>query len=154
MRHPSSTIRQGGAALVIALIVLLVLTVMGISGIRQATLEESMAFNSQTKSITFQAAETAIGGVVINQSAVLDGLRGTGIGSIANNDYSAMVNPPGEQQTVTAQVATAYTGEGLAAGSSVKSMGRHFFSITGTGEITAASARSIHRFGGYRDMPK
>jgi type IV pilus assembly protein PilX len=52
--------RQGGAALVIGLLLLLVLTLLAISGITTATLELQMAGNQQYQQRAFQAAETAI----------------------------------------------------------------------------------------------
>lgn len=52
--------RQEGAALVIGLLLLLVLTLLAISGITTATLELQMAGNQQYQQRAFQAAETAI----------------------------------------------------------------------------------------------
>lgn len=51
---------QSGAALVIGLLLLLVLTVLAITGITTATLELQMAGNQQYQERAFQAAETAI----------------------------------------------------------------------------------------------
>ncbi len=51
---------QGGAALVIALLLLLVLTILGITGIVTATLELQMAGNAQYQERSFEAAEHAI----------------------------------------------------------------------------------------------
>jgi type IV pilus assembly protein PilX len=52
--------RQQGAALVIGLLLLLVLTILAISGMTTATLELRMAGNTQYKERAFQAAETGI----------------------------------------------------------------------------------------------
>jgi type IV pilus assembly protein PilX len=51
---------QQGAALVVGLVLMLVLTVLGISGMNTATLELVMAGNSQSQLDAFQAAETGI----------------------------------------------------------------------------------------------
>ena len=51
---------QRGAALIVGLILMLVLTVLGISGMNTATLELVMANNSQSQQAAFQAAETGI----------------------------------------------------------------------------------------------
>jgi type IV pilus assembly protein PilX len=56
MPHP----RQQGAALVVGLILLMILTVLGISGMNTATLELTMASNAQFHQDAFQAAETGI----------------------------------------------------------------------------------------------
>lgn len=52
--------RQKGAALIVGLVLLLVLTVLGVSGINMASLELQMAGNTQAAEYAFQAAETAL----------------------------------------------------------------------------------------------
>ena len=52
--------RQKGAALVIGLILLMVLTLLAISGMNTATLELQMAGNAQYSENAFQASETGI----------------------------------------------------------------------------------------------
>ena len=54
--------RQKGAALVTALIMLLVLTLIGITGIQTITLEEKMAGNLQDQNLALQAAEAGLRG--------------------------------------------------------------------------------------------
>jgi len=51
---------QRGAALVIGLLLLLILTILAVSGMTTATLELQMAGNTQYKERAFQAAETGI----------------------------------------------------------------------------------------------
>ena len=57
---PQTRARQRGAALVVGLVLMLVLTVLGISGMTTATLELTMAGNAQFHQDAFQAAETGI----------------------------------------------------------------------------------------------
>jgi type IV pilus assembly protein PilX len=52
--------RQKGAALFVGLVLLLVMTVLGVSGMNTATLELAMAGNAQAQQQAFQAAETGI----------------------------------------------------------------------------------------------
>lgn len=52
--------RQDGAALVIGLILLVVITVLAVSGMNTATTELAMARNDQNSENAFQAAETGI----------------------------------------------------------------------------------------------
>lgn len=52
--------RQRGAALVVGLILLLVLTILAVSGMNTSTLELTMAGNVQYHQNAFQAAETGI----------------------------------------------------------------------------------------------
>ncbi|MEE2731116.1 MAG: PilX N-terminal domain-containing pilus assembly protein [Pseudomonadota bacterium] len=55
--------QQHGAALLIALLILLMVTLMGVSAIKSGLFHERMAFNAQADEMAFHAAETAIGGV-------------------------------------------------------------------------------------------
>lgn len=52
--------QQQGAVLAVALILLLVITVIGVSTFQATGLEEKMAANAQFKSIAFQGSESAI----------------------------------------------------------------------------------------------
>ena len=52
--------RQRGAALVVGLILLVVITVLAVSGMNTATTELAMARNDQTYENTFQAAENGL----------------------------------------------------------------------------------------------
>jgi type IV pilus assembly protein PilX len=52
--------RQRGAALVVSMILLMVLTLLAISGMSTATLELQMAGNAQSSENAFQAAETGV----------------------------------------------------------------------------------------------
>ncbi len=52
--------RQRGAALVVGLILLVVITVLAVSGMNTATTELAMARNDQTFENAFQAAETGL----------------------------------------------------------------------------------------------
>ncbi len=52
--------RQHGAVLVISLLILLVLTLVGVSSLDGSIMEEKMASNSQIAAATFQQAESAI----------------------------------------------------------------------------------------------
>ncbi|HKM36565.1 MAG TPA: PilX N-terminal domain-containing pilus assembly protein [Thiopseudomonas sp.] len=51
---------QRGAILLIALVMLLLLTVIGLSGIRGTTLQENMANNLRESNLSYQAAEAAL----------------------------------------------------------------------------------------------
>ena len=57
MKH---TQYQSGSVLIISLIVMLVLTILGVSGMKSAVLEEKMAGNVRDKQLAFQAAEATL----------------------------------------------------------------------------------------------
>ena len=58
--------RQGGAALIVGLILLLVLTILAVSGVMTSTLELRMVGNMQLQERAFQAAEVAIEDALAN----------------------------------------------------------------------------------------
>lgn len=61
MNKSSSTyLQQTGATLIVALIMLLLITILGVATIRTATVEERMAASARNKDIALQAAEAAI----------------------------------------------------------------------------------------------
>lgn len=60
LAHAASARRQGGAALVVGMILLMVLTLLAISGMNSATLELQMAGNAQFSENSFQASETGV----------------------------------------------------------------------------------------------
>ena len=52
--------RQRGAVLIVALVILLVLTILGVSSVQNTTMEERMAGNYRDRFTAFQAAEAAL----------------------------------------------------------------------------------------------
>jgi len=52
--------RQQGAVLAVSLVLLILITLLGLSGIRTVNLEEKMATNSVDRNLAFQAAEAAL----------------------------------------------------------------------------------------------
>ncbi|HEY5624174.1 MAG TPA: pilus assembly PilX N-terminal domain-containing protein [Gammaproteobacteria bacterium] len=70
--------RQKGAALVVGLVLLMVLTILGISGMNTATLELTMASNAQFQQDAFQAAETGID-IAISSAQLGNAINGQNI---------------------------------------------------------------------------
>ena len=82
--------RQDGAALVVGLVLLVVITVLAISGMNTATTELAMARNDQNYENAFQAAETGLAAA---------------LGSGSFTTIGATVTPPiTAHETVTAQI--------------------------------------------------
>ncbi|MGF1643167.1 MAG: PilX N-terminal domain-containing pilus assembly protein [Thiotrichales bacterium] len=52
--------QQSGAVLIVALLILLVMTIIGVSAMKSTTLDERIAANSQFKTTTFQTSESAL----------------------------------------------------------------------------------------------
>jgi type IV pilus assembly protein PilX len=81
--------RQQGAALIVGLLLLVVITILAVSGMNTATTELAMARNNQTYENAFQAAETGL------ENALAQGLF--------NTNAQVTVTPP----TSTYEVVTA-----------------------------------------------
>ena len=60
LRHPFSRRRQRGAVLIISLVLLVVLTLLGVSVMNMTQLEERMAANVQELNQSFHTAETGL----------------------------------------------------------------------------------------------
>lgn len=61
MKQPMTNFKQqAGLALFISLVLLLVLTIIGVSAVQMTSLEERMARNSRDRLLAFQAAESAL----------------------------------------------------------------------------------------------
>ena len=76
MNNQTTLQKQNGAALVVSLILLVVITVLAISGMNTATTELAMARNDQNYENAFQAAETGLA-LALGQGA-FDTLAGAG----------------------------------------------------------------------------
>lgn len=62
VRHASlsSRGRQSGTALIVAMVMLLAMTLLGVTAVRNTTLQERMAGNLRDNNLAFQAAERAL----------------------------------------------------------------------------------------------
>lgn len=65
-------LKQGGGALIVSLLILLVMTFIGITGMQVTSLEEKMAGNMRDRNLAFQAAESALrtGELALTQATV------------------------------------------------------------------------------------
>jgi len=58
--------KQNGAALFVSLIMLIVLTVIGLSSMQRSNMQERMAANTHVNNMAFNSAESAIGGFIVD----------------------------------------------------------------------------------------
>src|SRR5258708_37430667 len=139
-RHPSSALarrsHERGAALVIGLILLLMLTLLAVSGMNSASLEFIMAGNEQYRANAFQAAEAGI-----EQSMSL-GLFNPGAGQQNLN------GAPNATDTWAAGILPQLLGAPQPAlwGNSWNSFSTYHFEITSTG-TAVRSARAVNTQG-------
>ena len=79
---------QGGAALIVSLVFLLILTIISVASLQTATLQERMAGNLKDNAIAFQAAEAALRSA---ESVLRSGVLGSFEG--ANGLYASCPDP-------------------------------------------------------------
>jgi type IV pilus assembly protein PilX len=86
---------EQGSALVIALVMLVVLTMMAIAGMQTTSIQERMAGNLRDKNLAFQSAEAALREAeMFLQAAVLPSFNGTaGLYSSTSFDRSNWTDP-------------------------------------------------------------
>ena len=142
MTQHTNQLKQRGAALVVAMMLLLVLTILAISGMNSASLEFVMAGNEQFHQNAFQAAESGIADVLANVALNPDPLR---------TPDSRNGSPPASADQFTATVVPQLNGVPLpaAAGSSLKKMGTYHYEITSTGtsarNATATNVQGVQQ---------
>jgi type IV pilus assembly protein PilX len=130
--------RERGAALVIGLIMLLILTILAFTGVNTATTELAMASNEQFRR---NAADASAAGV--EESIASLGLVGTTAGATATLPEAAL----GDDDATTYTTVTRYVGDetGLPQSSADKFIGLHY-EIESTGS-SARNARDVQTQG-------
>jgi type IV pilus assembly protein PilX len=126
--------RQQGAALVIGLILLLVLTILAVSGVFTSTMELRMVRNNQSQERSFQAAEVAI------EDALANPVISTS--TIFNQATIDVPNSPGDTYSYQLQfVGQTPLGTGMTGYSIGSSFQSYHFQVdaTGTGPDEAIS---------------
>jgi type IV pilus assembly protein PilX len=131
--------RQRGAALVVGLVLLLIMTLLGITGMSSSTVDLAMAGNSQNAQNSFQAAESTI------EVELRLGASGTGAPRVDENyDFGNGTHARAE----TAFQATRLPPPGY----SLTEYQADHYAITSTG-TAARSASSTHLQGFYVVVP-
>ena len=127
MQSFSSKDRQGGAALIVGLVLMVLITALAISGMNTATNELALARNDQVHEYAFQAAETGLEDVLATDA----------LDTSTNTVTSMTINP---NDTVTAEVVfegtTIVPDRAFSLGSGSGIAAYHF-----VGTATATSAR-------------
>ncbi len=92
MKQPTFRRQQQGVVLVLALIILVLVTLVGLSTVRTTTMEEKMAGNSRDRDKAFQAAEAAVQhclGLVDTNTYAANKLTPTSVGTIPHWETAA-----------------------------------------------------------------
>ena len=139
MRHisqnPCNNRQQSGAVLFVSLIMLLVLTIIGVTAMRSSTLEEKMAANTMNYGMTFHAAESAIENALDDTNSLVQ--------AILTSDTITVDLDIGES-SITSSADIKYLGSGIAYGYSLGQNSSAFssyrFDATGTANRTNSGA--------------
>ncbi len=124
--HPVGPRRQQGAALVIGLILLVVLTILAVSGVFTSTMELRMVRNTQSQERAFQAAEVAI------EDALANPVLSTS--AAFNQPTIAVPNSPGDTYSYQLQfVGQAPLGTGMTGYSIGSAFETYHFQVDSTG---------------------
>jgi type IV pilus assembly protein PilX len=129
--------RQQGAALVIGLILLVILTILAVSGVFTSTMELRMVGNTQNQERAFQAAEVAI------EDALANPVLSTS--TVFNQAEIAVPNSPGDTYSYRLQfVGQAPLGTGMTGYSIGTSFTTYHFQVDATGRNPASNATASH----------
>lgn len=108
--------RQKGAALVVGLVLLLILTLLGVSGLGTATTEVRLADNNKQREFAFQAAESGVNEAILDGGLIaIDGteIENAQVRDAIDYEYDH-VDAAGTvaEANVTVRVTTMYRGVG------------------------------------------
>jgi type IV pilus assembly protein PilX len=138
---------QSGAVLIVSLIMLLVLTIIGVTSMRSATLEEKMAANSMNYNVTFHAAESAIENALDDTNSLVQ--------AIVTSDTVEVDLDVGDS-SIDSSADVTYLGSGLAFGYTIGNNNSAFssyrFNATGSASrdnsgATITMSQGVRRIG-------
>ena len=107
--------RQGGAALLVAMVMIFLLSVMGVSSMRSASLEKQMVSNAIQARDVFQAAESSNELALNSSQNLIDAFNATDKVIVLDTQIRSGIN-------LQSQVTLRYVGEGNATGASLNAM--------------------------------
>jgi len=133
----SSVKNQQGAALMVSMVLIFMLTILGISAMREATLEGQLAANAIQKEITFQSAESAADIVMAIEDAA-NAMSPVAVICKPKNEFDMNdLSVPDVQET---KVSVEYGGQSLPIGYSLGGqVGGRRFVVTGESNLPGAS---------------
>ncbi len=130
--------QQSGAALMVSLVLIFMLSVLGVSAMRSATLENQLASNAAHKQLTFQAAESAADSVIAIEDITNEQALENIICSPEPVEFT--LNKLNTQNKVATKVELQYGGQSLPTGWTLGGpVGGRRFVVTGESSIPNAS---------------
>jgi len=122
---------QAGAALFVSLIMLLVLTIIGVTAMRSSVLEEKMAANTMNYNATFHAAESAIENALDDTNSLVQAIL---------TEDTVTVNLDIGDSSISSSADVTYMGSGIAYGFSLgqnsSAFSSYSFDATGSASRT------------------
>ncbi len=149
---------ESGAALIVSLVLLMVLTVLAISAMRTATLDLTMSSNAQFRENAFQLAESGVQTVLRNVEANAIDLTALPAcpatpppWTAADLAWDAAVEVPALRGRYETRLC--FDGETSdAAGSSIGAFRQSHYRVEARGRTDQRNAEAIHAQGFYREV--
>ncbi len=145
-------VAQQGGALLVAMVMIFMLSIMGASVMRSSTLEKRMATNAIQSSATFQAAESA-SNLALNRPVNLTAAYSAGL----NEDVVLPIDEVQDDIGLESRSVLEWVGTGAAPGYSLGEGTSGFEGLyyvsTGVSAIDAARSQSTVEQGAYRIVP-
>lgn len=141
--HVPNVRSQQGAALVMALVILLILTLLGVTAMGTSSLEEKMAGNIQEATRAFEAGESGLN-KALNEEGTLN------INVATTKNYSFDSDKSGKAEVVTKFVQYSQAKRGSGYGSNYNNVANFDQTSTGT---TITGAKSVIHQGIAQTLP-
>ena len=155
--------RQDGVALVISLVMLVAMTILGVSTLTGTRLNEKITHNAQQKTITFEAAESALNSgfdadlMMLSAQQIPAGVlhnpaptEPAGLAAVLSANFD-QANALGTSVDITAKVSIQFCGEtalpkgaSLSADEGKAQMAGLLFDVNGLASILNSNAKSDH----------
>ena len=141
---------QNGTVLIVSLIILLVMTVLGLTAAGSASMELRMAGNSERINTTLQAAESAVEATINNVNLLGQALNST---TAINRTIRLNSAYDAASQPVESEAEISYVGQGSMDGFSLgvnqNNFVAHNFEVIGTGSmqdnVTSVTSQGVYR---------
>ncbi len=126
---------QQGVSLLVSMVILILITLIGVTALKSASVEEQMASNLYQKNVTFQASESAVENTIMNQGILTNTLSSAGPVST-----DVPVNIP----NTSASVQYMFVGTGPAIGYTQGVFSGARLMITSTAQNGDTRTRTVH----------
>lgn len=147
--------KQSGAALMVSLVMLLIVTMIGLASVRSATNQEKMSANMYDRALAYQAAEAALKAA---EKVVLNASDPYAIGTDCIDDTSTCLSIPANTFNSGTQVTWTNVGASFKMNSSLLSSTPQYYIervglVGGTDELGVGSSANCDNYAGCDETP-